>query len=61
MLQDALRASIGSELPIELLAENAQIFKTYPVSYHDGEKSPHLERVAAESDFLTAIVMGRTR
>ncbi len=44
VLRDALLASRGNDQPIDLLMENAQFFKTYSISYHDGEKNPHLER-----------------
>ena len=42
--------------PIELLMENAQFFKTYSVDYHDGEKNPHLERVANQPDVLGSML-----
>ncbi len=60
-LQDALRSAKGSDAPIELLVENAQFFKTYSVSYHDGEKHPHLERVAGQPDLLEEILKPLTR
>jgi predicted metalloprotease with PDZ domain len=44
VLRDALRASKGSDQPIELLVENAKFFKTYSIAYHDGIRNPHLER-----------------
>lgn len=44
VVRDALRASKGNGQPIELLVENAKTFKTYSVSYRDGERYPHLER-----------------
>ncbi len=44
-LRDALRASQGSDQPIDLLMENAKTYKTFSISYHDGEKNPHLERI----------------
>ena len=52
----ALKEAQGNDRPIELLIENAQFFKTYPVVYHDGEKNPHLERVAGEPDILGNIL-----
>lgn len=58
VLHAALKAAQGSEQPIELLVENAQFFKTYSVSVvdHDGEKSPHLERVSEQPDILGDIL-----
>jgi predicted metalloprotease with PDZ domain len=51
-LRAALKAAQSNSAPIELLVENAQFFKTYSVSYHDGEKNPHLERVSTQPDLL---------
>lgn len=56
ILREALKAAQGSGGPIELLAENAQFFKTYTISYHDGDRNPHLERVSNEPDVLGAIL-----
>jgi predicted metalloprotease with PDZ domain len=56
VLHAALKAAQGSDRPIELLVENAQFFKTYSVAYHEGEKNPHLERVAEQPDILGDIV-----
>ena len=56
VLRAALNAAQGSREPIELLVENAQFFKTYAVDYHDGEKNPHLERVANQPDVLSEIL-----
>jgi predicted metalloprotease with PDZ domain len=56
VLRSALRAAQGSDQPIELLVENAQFFRTYPVAYHEGPKNPHLERVSSEPDILGDIL-----
>ncbi len=56
VLRTALKEAQGNDRPIELLIENAQFFKTYPVVYHNGDKNPHLERVAGESDILGNIL-----
>jgi predicted metalloprotease with PDZ domain len=61
VLHDAVRAARGSDQPIELLVENAQFFKTYAVAYHEGEKNPHLERVAGQADVLGDILKPLTR
>jgi predicted metalloprotease with PDZ domain len=45
VLLDALRTSKDSQQPIDLLVENAKFFKTYHIAYHDGIRSPHLERI----------------
>ena len=56
VLHAAVREAQSSQQPIDLLIENAQFFKTYSVNYHDGEKNPHLERVASAPDYLGDIV-----
>jgi predicted metalloprotease with PDZ domain len=55
-LHAAVKAAQGSDQPIELLVENLQFFKTYSIQYHDGEKSPHLERVSDQPDILGDIL-----
>ena len=61
LLHAELKASQSSSTPIELLIENAQFFKTYSISYHEGDRNPHLERVAAQPDILGEIVKPLTR
>src|ERR1700685_219164 len=60
VLQDALRASKDSKEPIDLLIENAKFFKTYSIAYHDGIRSPHLER-AEGADVLGEILTSLTK
>jgi predicted metalloprotease with PDZ domain len=60
VLAAALRAAHDSRQPIEILAENAQFYKTYPIPYFDGEKHPHLRRVEAKPDLLGDILKPRT-
>jgi predicted metalloprotease with PDZ domain len=43
-LKDALKAAKGNDQAIDLLMENGKVYKTYSISYHDGEKNPHLIR-----------------
>jgi predicted metalloprotease with PDZ domain len=59
-IHDAIRAAHTTAQPIELIVENKQFFRTYSISYHDGEKNPHLERVEARPDLLTDILRART-
>jgi predicted metalloprotease with PDZ domain len=56
VLHDAIKAARNSSQPIELLAENAQFFKTYSVPYHMGDQNPHLERVSDQPDILGEIL-----
>jgi predicted metalloprotease with PDZ domain len=61
VLRAALKAAQGTAAPIELLVENAQFFQTYSISYHEGEKNPHLERVPAQPDLLNLVLNPLTR
>jgi predicted metalloprotease with PDZ domain len=56
VLHDAMRAATKGPEPIEFLVRDGDIYKTFKVDYHAGEKYPHLERDAAKSDLLTAII-----
>ena len=56
LLHDAVRDSKGTDKPIELLVENAEFYKTHSISYHDGEKNPHLERTPGQPDLLGDIL-----
>ena len=56
LLHDAVRDAKGSDQPIDLLVENAEFYKTYSIAYHDGDKNPHLERVADQPDLLGDIL-----
>jgi len=60
VLRAALKTAQGSDQPIELLVENAQFFKTYSVACHEGEKNPHLERVANQPDVLGSMLKALT-
>ncbi|MGA8493366.1 MAG: M61 family peptidase [Terriglobales bacterium] len=60
VLLDALRASQDSKQSIDLLVENAKFFKTYSIAYHDGIRSPHLER-AEGGDVLGEILTPLTK
>jgi predicted metalloprotease with PDZ domain len=56
ILHAAIQAAQGTTAPIELLLENGQFFKTYTVTYHEGEKNPHLERVSGQPDVLSLVL-----
>jgi predicted metalloprotease with PDZ domain len=55
VLHAAVKGAQGSNFPVELLVENAQFIRSHSVAYHDGEKHPHLERVADKPDILGEI------
>jgi len=56
LLRDAIRRAKDSKEPIELLAQNADYFRSYRVDYHGGERYPHLEVIPGKADVLTDIV-----
>jgi predicted metalloprotease with PDZ domain len=56
IMRAALKEAHENRRAIELLIENAQFFKTYSVAYFDGERNPHLERVADQPDMLGEIL-----
>lgn len=59
ILRAAIRAAKNSREPLELLLENTGFYKTYRLDYHDGERYPHLERVAGQPDLLDEIIHPR--
>jgi predicted metalloprotease with PDZ domain len=59
ILRDAIRQAENSNEPIELLTENQEYFRTFRVDYHDGERYPHLERVAGKPDLLSDIAKAK--
>jgi predicted metalloprotease with PDZ domain len=61
VLRAALKAAQGTVEPIELLVENAQFYQTYSISYHEGEKNPHLERVSGQPDLLAPMLAPLTK
>jgi predicted metalloprotease with PDZ domain len=61
LLHAAIKAAQGISQAIDLLVENAEFFKTYSISYHDGEKHPHLERVSDQPDALSDILKPLTQ
>lgn len=54
-LSDAVRLAKGGTEPIELLVENAEIFKVCKVDYHGGARYPRLVRDPSKPDLLSAI------
>jgi predicted metalloprotease with PDZ domain len=56
IMRAALKEAHENHRAIEMLIENAQFFQTYSVPYFDGERNPHLERVADQPDILGEIL-----
>lgn len=56
VMRAALRASVHSQKPLPVLAENGEYFSTYQLDYHGGEQYPHLVRVDSQPDVLGEII-----
>jgi predicted metalloprotease with PDZ domain len=56
---DALRSGRNGTVPLELLIENTDYYKTYAIDYHGGDKYPHLVREESTRDVLSAIIKPR--
>src|SRR5205807_1353830 len=56
ILKDALKAGKTSGSDLELLVANGDFIKAVTVTYHDGEKYPHLVRDESKSDILSEII-----
>jgi predicted metalloprotease with PDZ domain len=61
MIRDAIRLAKGTTSPMEILAQNGDFFKTYPVEYHGGERYPFLERAPGHPDLLSQIIKGKAQ
>jgi predicted metalloprotease with PDZ domain len=55
-LREAIAEAHDSERPIELLTVRDEVHRTYLINYHQGERYPHLERIAATADTLSDIL-----
>ncbi len=56
---DALRAGRNTSVPLELLIENTDYYKTYSIDYHGGDQYPHLVREESARDVLSSIIKPR--
>jgi predicted metalloprotease with PDZ domain len=59
VLKDALKAAKNGTMPIELLVENTDYYKTYKIDYKGGEKYPHLVRDESKPDLLSDILKAK--
>lgn len=59
--QYALKQAQHSKAPIELIGEHTKWLATYQINYHDGERYPHLERIAGKPDMLGQIMAAHAR
>jgi predicted metalloprotease with PDZ domain len=60
ILKQALHSAQANRQPVELIVQNSEFFKTYTIPYFDGEKIPHLEKVAGQADLLSDILKSKT-
>jgi hypothetical protein len=56
VLREEIRAAKGTAAAITLFAEQASFSGVFRIDYHDGERFPHLERVAGTPDVLSHIL-----
>lgn len=56
VIRAALRDNPEHHQPIALLVENADYYQIYQVTYHGGERYPHLVRVDSKPDLLDEII-----
>jgi predicted metalloprotease with PDZ domain len=61
ILRDALDAAKGGTEPLELLVKDGEFYKTHRVDYHEGQRYPHLERMAATPDLMSEIIRAKAR
>ena len=59
ILREAIRAAKTSKQPIELLVENDDFFQTVKIPFFEGERYPHLEKIAGAADVLSEIAKAK--
>ena len=56
LLSDAIKSAKDSSQPITLLVVVDDYFRTCNITYHDGIRYPHLERVAERVDYIDELI-----
>jgi predicted metalloprotease with PDZ domain len=56
ILRAAVRATRTRKQPLELLADNADFYRTFKLDYRDGERYPYVERDPAKPDLVSEIL-----
>jgi len=59
LLEEAIKASKDSTLPISLLVVVDDYFQTSNINYHGGERYPHLTREDPKPDYLDELIKPR--
>src|SRR5205085_8955664 len=60
VLREEIRAAKGTAAPITLFAGQGSCPGVFRIQYHDGERFPHLERIAGAPDVLSDILRARS-
>ena len=61
VISEAITASKGNTIPIEMMVKKGDRFRTIRFDYHDGLRYPHLERIEGAPDRLGDILAPRRR
>jgi predicted metalloprotease with PDZ domain len=61
ILPEQIQAARTSKKPIEITARHGDVLKTFQVDYHEGERYPHLERIAERPDLLGQILAAKAK
>jgi hypothetical protein len=61
ILNDAINASKDNSRPMEVLVIVDDYYKTFSIDYHDGERNPHLVRIADKPDYLDELLKPATK
>jgi len=60
-LRELLAAAVHTTAPLSLMTLDNEVYQSFDVDYHGGERYPHLERIAGTPDLLTPIAAARAR
>jgi len=61
VVRAAIKDAKGGAAPIELITKDGDIYKTFRVECHTGERYPDLERVAGQADLLGEITRAKVK
>lgn len=59
VLHEAITAAKSNTIPIEVVVENGSFTGVYKLTYHGGERYPHLERDPTKPDLLGDVIKSR--
>jgi len=61
VIHAAIQSGKGKTEPMELLVKDGEIYKTFRVDYHGGDRYPYLERDESKPDVLSEIIRPHAR